>query len=301
MDLHSPTGFILYLLIFLLGLSVGSFLNVVIYRLPLKDLSLTSPKRSFCPACGSGIRWFDNIPLFSWIFLKARCRDCGQPISIRYPLVELATGLLALYFFHQFGLGSIISFLIYFYFAVCLLAIALIDLDWMVIPTSLMYPTSVLGLICALWEPSVTLPGPWLWNLAEPLVGPRGASLAGALMGLVLGWGALKLISVSYKLARGHEGMGDGDPPLLGMIGVYLGWRALLPVILASTLIGVASVGVMMLMAKSSPKEGWAMKALPFGPFLVLGAFIYIFFGPQLVAWYFSFLGSSLNRGALRF
>lgn len=291
MDLYGPINAFLYFLVLLLGLSVGSFLNVVIYRLPLKGLGLTEPKRSFCPACGSGIRWHDNIPIFSWIFLRGRCRDCGKPISIRYPLVELTSCLLALYFFHQFHLGGIISFLIYYYFAVCLLAIALIDLDWMVIPMSLVYPTSVLGLICALWEPSLALAGPWLWSIAEPVVGIQGASLAGAALGLLLGWGVLKLISSAYKLARGHEGMGDGDPPLLGMIGVFLGWRAIPLVVLLSTLTGVASVAVMMVMAKGKPpKEGWGMKALPFGPFLVLGAFLYIFFGTYLTSWYFSLL-----------
>lgn len=292
MDFYGPMQYFLYLLIFLLGLSVGSFLNVVVYRLPLKNCSLTSPKRSFCPNCRAAIKWHDNIPVLSWIFLRGRCRACGRPIAFRYPLVELASGLLALYFWHQFGPASLVVFLIHYYFALCLLAIALIDLDWMVIPTrQLVYPTVGLGLVCALWEPSVTLAGPWLWELLSPLVGPRGASLAGALLGLAVGWGSLKAVSLGYKLARGIEGMGDGDPPLLGLIGVYLGWRSILFIILSSTLIGVASVGVMMLLAKGkSPEKGWGMKELPFGPFLVLGAFLYIFFGPQLIGWYLSLM-----------
>lgn len=281
-----------YIMVLLLGLSIGSFLNVVIYRLPLKGLSLTNPKRSFCPACGAAIRWYDNIPVLSWLLLRARCRDCAKPISIRYPLVELASGLLALYFFHQFGPEKLHVFVIYYYFSICLLCIALIDLDWMIIPVSqLVYPTAVLGLVLAFWEPSLALAGPWVWSLTEATFGHRGASLVGAVMGWIVGWGALKLISVSYKIVRGHEGMGDGDPPLLGLIGIYLGWRAIPLVILASTLIGLASAGIMILRSKGkSPEEGWAMKALPFGPFLVLGAFIYIFFGPQLVNWYMSLL-----------
>ncbi|UQZ90779.1 prepilin peptidase [Deltaproteobacteria bacterium Smac51] len=278
----------IYILIFAFGLSVGSFLNVVIYRLPRESLSVSKPTRSFCPVCGKPIRWYDNIPVLSWLILKARCRDCGEPIGARYPLVELASGLLAVYLYYHFGPS--LNFFFYFYFVMCLLAIALIDLELMVIPTALMYPPALAGLLCAVLEPSVNLPGPWLWMKVEPLWGPRAASLAGSLAGLVLGWGSLKAVSVGYKLARGHDGMGDGDPPLLGMIGAFLGWQAIPVIILGSTIIGLASVGIMMLISKKSPDEGWGLKALPFGPFLVLASFFYLFFGPALVNWYLSMI-----------
>ena len=287
MEYGTAAQWAVYFLVLLFGLSVGSFLNVVIYRLPRENLSVRKPERSFCPICGKAIRWYDNIPVFSWLLLKARCRNCHKPISFRYPLVELVSGLLALYLFHRFGPS--VSFLLYFYFALCLLAISLIDLELMVIPVHLMYPTTALGLLGAALYPSWPLAGPWLWDWIVPQFGPRGASLAGSVGGMVLGWLILTLVSKGYKLARGHDGMGDGDPPLLAMIGAWLGWRAVPLVILWSTLIGVFSVGVMMLLARGkSPEEGWAMKAVPFGPFLVMGAFLYLFFGPAFLNWYWS-------------
>lgn len=286
------------ILIFVLGLSVGGFLNVVIYRLPREDenLSLAKPAHSFCPVCGHTIRFYDNIPVLSWLILRARCRDCGEPISVRYPLVELAAGLLALYLYQQFGASF--YFLGFFYFTMCLLAIALIDLDLMVIPTVLMYPTIAIGLICAALGPGewqgaafrqwAELSDIWILTQLEPRLGLRFASFTSALIGLLLGWGSLKAISVTYKLLRGHTGLGDGDPPLLGLIGVFLGWLAVPFVILASSLIGLISLGILMLTSKKSPAGGWGMKALPFGPFLVLAAFFYLFFGARVIAWYLS-------------
>ncbi len=278
------------LLILCLGLSVGSFLNVVIYRLPEEGLSISRPKRSFCPLCGETLKWYDNVPVLSWLWLKRRCRTCRAPISPRYPLVELASGLLALYFFNIFGLS--LNFIFHFYLVMCLLAIALIDLDHMIIPvTTLVYPPAVLGLINAAINPNPALAGPWLWFKIEPMFGLAGAAVAGSLLGLILGWGSLALVSAAYKLARGHEGMGDGDPPLLALIGIWLGWRAVPMVILASTVIGLFSVGVLMILAKGrGPEGGWGQKELPFGPFLVLGAFLFLFFGPDFMEWYWGLL-----------
>lgn len=279
----------LYLLMFIFGLSVGSFMNVVIYRLPREGLSVSRPKRSFCPACGTDIGWHDNIPVLSWLLLRARCRVCRRPIAFRYPLVELSAGLLSLYLFHRFGPSA--AYLFNFYFVMCLLAIALIDLELMVIPTALMYPTAIAGLLCAAIEPNIALAGPALWNYLEPSLGPSLTSLAGSALGLLLGWGSLRLVSMGYKIIRGHEGMGDGDPPLMGMIGAFLGWRAVSLVILWSTLIGLFSVAILMALAKGrAPKEGWGRKALPFGPFLVLASFLYLFFGSSFLAWYWSLM-----------
>lgn len=287
--------YIVYFLVLALGLSIGSFLNVVIYRLPRPDVAISKPKRSFCPNCNSAIAWYDNIPVLSWLALGGRCRFCKKPINVRYPLVELASGILAILLFHMFGLS--LTFLFHFYFAMCLLAIALIDLELMVIPVKeLVYPTAVLGLLNAFIDPSYgfSLAGPWLWVKVEPLLGIRGASLAGSLAGLALGWLSLAAVSMAYKMARGHEGMGDGDPPLLAMIGAFLGWRAIPMIILWSTLIGVITVGIMMAVSKKdkqeSSEEGWMMKALPFGPFLVLAAFLYLFFGEKFLNWYWSLM-----------
>ena len=278
-----------YFLVLFLGLSVGSFLNVVIYRLPREDLSLTKPKRSFCPLCGAHIHWYDNIPVFSRLWLRAKCRSCHEPIAARYPMVELITGIMALYLFNFFGPS--LAFLFYFYFFCCLLSIALIDLELMLIPMELVYPTAVLGVINALVYPSAEMTGLAMWNDLLPHLGPNLTSAAGSLAGLALGWGLLKGVSWGYKLARGHDGMGAGDPPLLAMIGAFLGWRAVLLVILWSTLIGIFSVAVLVILSRNKPpEEGWGRKEIPFGPFLVLGAFLYIFFGPEFLNWYWSFL-----------
>jgi leader peptidase (prepilin peptidase)/N-methyltransferase len=287
MDRQALAAYAVYVLIFAFGLSVGSFLNVVIYRLPRAGLGLAQPRRSFCPVCRSPIRWFDNLPVFSWLLLRGRCRDCGEPIAARYPLVELAAGLLVLLLFRRYGFSPIFFF--YFYFAMCLLAIALIDLELMVIPMALVYPAAALGLVCALVEPSPSLSGAWLWNLAAPTLGDRAASLAGALAGLASGWAVLKLVSAGYLAVRGHAGMGDGDPPLLGMIGAFLGWGAVPLVVLWSTLIGLFSALILMALSRGKPRrESWGQKALPFGPFLVLAAFIYLFFGQSFLAWYWA-------------
>lgn len=281
----------IYLLVLFLGLSVGSFLNVVIYRLPRREkgLTISRPKRSFCPGCGADIKWYDNIPVFSWLFLLGHCRACRRPISFRYPLVELSAGLLAIYFFHRFGASA--SCLLYFYFSMSLLAIALIDLDEMIIPDHLLYPAIVAGLLCAVIDPDIALTGQALWNRLEPAWGPRLTSLSGSVLGYLCGWASLWLVSKGYKIVRGHDGMGDGDPPLLGMIGTFLGWRAIPLIILWSTLIGVFSVAILIIRAKGKPpEEGWGMKELPFGPFLVLAAFLYLFFGPAFLNWYWSLM-----------
>jgi leader peptidase (prepilin peptidase)/N-methyltransferase len=286
-------AFLLNFMVLALGLSVGSFLNVVIHRLPRRDqgLSLSQPRRSFCPACGAAIRWHDNIPVLSWLGLRARCRDCRRPISARYPLVELASGILALSLFNRCGPGP--EFLVQYYFVLCLLAIALIDLELMLIPVVLMYPTTVLGLAGAWTWPAPDLAGPWLWLKLEPAWGPRAASLAGAAFGLGLGWGVLKAVAAAFKAVRGYEGMGDGDPPLLGLIGAFLGWQAIPLVILWASVIGLASALVMMARGRRDrPEEGWGRKALPFGPFLVLATYLHIFFGQIFLTWYWSLMST---------
>lgn len=286
----SPAAFPLGFLALVLGLSAGSFLNVVIHRLPRRDqgLSLAWPRHSFCPACGAAIRWPDNIPVLSWLRLRGACRDCRRPISIRYPLVELASGILALSLLNRYGPGPL--FLIQYYFGLCLLAIAFIDLELMLIPVVLMYPTAGLGLLGAWAYPAPELAGPWLWLKLEPALSPSFISLAGAAAGLALGWGGLKAVAVAFKAIRGYQGLGEGDPPLLGLIGVYLGWRALPLVILWAAIIGLLSaLALRLLNRRERPTEG--RKALPGGPFLVLATYLQLFFGPAFLAWYWSLAG----------
>jgi leader peptidase (prepilin peptidase)/N-methyltransferase len=287
-----PTAFLPGFLALALGLAAGSFLNVVIHRLPRRDqgLSLARPPHSFCPACGAAIGWPDNIPVLSWLRLRGRCRDCRRPIPIRYPLVELASGVLALSLFNRYGPGP--EFLVQYYFVLCLLAIALIELEFMLIPAVLMYPAAVLGLLGAWAYPAPELAGPWLWLKLEAALSPPFISLAAAAAGLALGWGGLKAAAAAFKAIRGYEGLGDGDPPLLGLIGVYLGWRALPLVILWATVIGLMSaLALMVLNRLDRPAEGWGRKALPFGPFLVLATYLQLFFGQAFMACYWSLAG----------
>lgn len=286
----APAAGAVYFLIFLLGLSAGGFLNVVIYRLPREGLTLSKPGRSFCPACGAPLRWLDAIPVLGWLWLRARCRDCGKPISARYPLVELASGFLGLYLYHRFGFSA--TFLFQFYFVMCLLAIAWIDLEWMIIPRVLVYPTTVLGLAGAWLEPAVVLAGPGLWTWLEPIWGARWTALAGSLAGLILGWPLLALAAAAYRRIRGRHGLGEADAPLLGMIGVFLGWRAVPPVFLGAALIGLISAALLTVSDRNrSPKPDWGRRSLPFGPFLVLSAWLYLFFGPAFIAWYRALTG----------
>jgi len=247
------TPYIMRVIVLILGLTVGCFLNVAI--LVFYGQSLARPQPSFCH-------------------------------SVRYSFVVLFSGFIAIYLFNRYGLG--LEFLIQYYFFICLLAIALVDLGLMVIPMILVFPTIVLGLLSAWAYPAPELAGPWL----EPSLGPRGASLAGSLIGLALGWGGLKAVGLTYKAARGREGLGDGDPPLLGLIGAFLGWRALPLVLLTASVAGL--VIALVLVSRSgedTPPGGWRQKPLPFGPFLVLGAFLMVFFGQAVIRWYWSLAG----------
>ncbi len=244
--------------IFFIGACVGSFLNVVIYRLPL-DLSILSPSRSFCPGCKASIRAYDNIPLLSYLLLGGKCRFCKMPISWRYPLVEALTGGMALLCFFAFGLSFdlISSFL----FAAAMIAITFIDLDHRVIPDVISLPGIVLGVLLALFGPSLPV--------------------RDSLIGLLAGGGSLYLLAVAYEKITHREGMGGGDVKLLAMIGAWLGWQSVLFTIFFSSLLGTLIGGTAMLIQKKGRHY-----AIPFGPFLASSALMYIFLGPQLIRWY---------------
>jgi leader peptidase (prepilin peptidase)/N-methyltransferase len=266
------------------GLIVGSFLNVVIYRLPREGLAVSSPKRSFCPSCHNQIAWYDNIPVFSWILLRGQCRSCRTPISIRYPLVELVSGLLSFIIFYGEGLSF--RYAAYFYFSMCLTAIAFIDLEFMVIPDILVRPTYIIGLIAAVVSPHQSLPGLHLWSyLALTGWNERLISVTGAALALLVGFLSLYLLSMAYKLLKGHRGLGEGDPPLMALIALFLGLPSILPVLLLSSLLGLASVVILVLSGRF-PKSGLGLKPIPFGPFLSLAALIWLFWGQRFLNWY---------------
>jgi len=272
------------ILIFVLGLCLGSFLNVVIYRLPKEGQSILRPRRSVCPSCRAPIAWYDNLPLVSFFVLGGRCRHCRQPISWRYPLVELMAGLLTLAVFYQYGFSF--RTLAGLYLVLALIAITYIDLDEMVIPDALTLPGMALALAAAVISPDPGLIGPWLGGrlMEWDLVSLRWLSLIGSGLGLVLGGALVWIIFQVYYLVRKEEGIGGGDFTLLAMIGAFLGWRAVLFTVFLGSIAGVVAVGIM----AAREKELSLQMKLPFGPFLALAALIYLFFGEAVLRWYWS-------------
>lgn len=251
---------------FIFGAVVGSFLNVCICRLP-KHESLAFPA-SHCPQCGFVIPFYDNIPIVSYLLLKGRCRSCKVRISPRYPLVELVNGLLTLLLFVKFG--PTLTFGILFLFCSALVVITFIDLEHQIIPDVISLPGIVAGLAASFFLP-------WLgWQ--------------SSLIGILAGGGSLLLVAYGYQLITGKEGMGGGDIKLLAMMGAFLGWRAVPFIIFAGSLLGsVIGISLMLLQRKDSKL------AIPFGPFLAFGAVLYIFYGREIISWYFS-LGGNLGR-----
>ena len=243
---------------FALGAAMGSFGNVLIHRLPLGQ-SIVSPG-SRCPACGRSIRWFDNIPILSYLFLRARCRSCGAPISLRYPLVEALTGVLFAAVVWRFGVQTATVPMALFVWS--LVVITFIDLDHRIIPDVLSLPGVAVGLGISL------LPG--------------FPGLLDSLVGVLAGAGSLFLVLFAYEKVMGEEGMGMGDVKLLAMIGAFLGWQALPVTILVSSLTG-SLVGIVYARVRGEPVRKFPV---PFGPFLALGALVHIFFGVELITWY---------------
>lgn len=258
-----------------LGLLIGSFLNVVIHRLPKimerqwaaecaqlagqpapagEPYNLLVP-RSRCPHCGHAIRWYENIPVLSYLLLRGRCSACGGGISLRYPLVELATGALFAWCVWRYGLTP--TGLAWCAFAATLLALALIDWDTTLLPDSLTQPLLWAGLIVAALR----------WNTV---------SLPDALWGAVAGYLSLWLVYWSFKLATGKEGMGFGDFKLFAALGAWFGWTALIPIILMAAVIG-AVVGIALKLKQNLREGGY----VPFGPFLALAGLTAMVYGPQ--------------------
>jgi len=243
--------------VFLLGAILGSFLNVCIVRLP-KHESLIRPS-SHCPHCNKPIKFYDNIPIVSYIILGGKCRSCKNPISLRYPVVEALTGLMSVALFMKYG--PTVQFLLFLLFSAALLVITFIDLSHQIIPDAISIPGIPFGIGASFFIPTVS----WLESL----------------LGILVGGGLLFLIAVGYKWITGRDGMGGGDIKLLAMMGAWLGWKAIPFIILASSLIGLLVGGGSGLLLK----KGLRAK-IPFGPLLAIASLIYIFFGPEVIRWY---------------
>jgi len=247
----------LYLISIIFGAMVGSFLNVCIFRLPNEE-SIIWPG-SHCPHCKKPINFYDNIPLVSYFLLRGRCRYCKGSNSLQYPLVEGITALSSLFLVIKFGPS--LSYLVYFTFVSALIVITVIDLYHQIIPDVISLPGIGVGLLVSLIIPQITF--------------------SNSLIGVLLGGGSLFLVATLYQWLFKREGMGGGDVKLLAMIGAFLGWKAVLLTILLSSLIGSVT-GILMMVVKGKDFK----YAIPFGPFLSLGAVISLFYGEEIVRWY---------------
>ena len=247
---------------FIYGLCVGSFLNVCIFRIP-ESKSLVSPP-STCPSCNTAIRFYDNIPVLSYMLLRGRCRACKKSISLRYPLIELMTGLLWMLCYLKYGLT--VECIIYIIFLSTLVVITFIDIDHRIIPDKISLPGIPVFFIAALFIPEIG------WK--------------NSVLGILLGGGSLLLVAEAYHLITKQEGMGGGDIKLLAMIGALIGWKGVFFTVFASSAIGTLVGVIVMIITRNNMKL-----AVPFGPFLAFGAGLYVFLGEAIIRWYLGISG----------
>ncbi len=257
----------IYLILFIFGLCIGSFLNVLIYRLPREEKIGLS--RSFCPHCRQMIPWYDNIPLLSYILLGGVCRYCKGRISFRYFFVELLTACLLCLLWWCFGAESPLVVAAYGVL-VCLFIVAtFVDLEFLIIPDVINFAGIGCGLIFAALYPPLLQANSWWQGLYR------------SFLGVIIAGGVLYLIAVSASYLLKKEAMGMGDVKLLAMIGAFLGWPWALFTIFTSSLLGTLAAVVLLALGKASLKG-----KIPFGPFLCLGALVSLFWGPEIVHWY---------------
>jgi len=280
-----------FLTVGLVSLCIGSFLNVVIYRLPLmmkrewqsecrlllEDELTTKPSKassnepfnlvkpnSTCPKCKTAIKPWQNIPIISWIMLKGKCANCSNPISARYPIVEAITALLSLVIAYSFGATE--HALLYIFVTWILVALTFIDIDHMLLPDQLTLPLVWLALIAAVMGITIS----------------PGDAIVGAACGYLSLWSVFWL----FKLLTGKEGMGYGDFKLLAVFGALLGWQSLLTIILLSSVVG-AIIGIALLSIQGKDKA----TPIPFGPYLAIAGWITLLWGAQIQAAYFNLIG----------
>ncbi len=248
---------------FLFGGMVGSFLNVCILRMP-KDESIVFPS-SHCLSCRKPIAWFDNIPILSFFILGGMCRNCRAKISWQYPIIEIITAFLFVIFYRAFGLTP--QAFLYLYLSLVLLVQSVIDTRYKIIPDSLTLPTIILGLLC---------------SAVFPQIHGQQSHVAGflkSLIGVLVGGGFLYAVGSIAEWVLKKEAMGGGDVKLLAAIGGVIGWRGVLWTIFVSSLLGTLG-GLYLRFTKGE-------ELIPYGPYLALAAFPYLFYGPQIMNWYF--------------
>ncbi len=245
-------------LVAIAGLAIGSFLNVVIHRLP-RHQSIVFPA-SACARCGARIRWFDNVPLLGWLVLRGRCRDCHERISIRYPLVELATMAAFLACYAQIGLDWLLVPRLLL--TAALVALFAVDLEHQILPDAITIPGLAAGV---------------LFSLALP------PGLRDSLLGVALGGGVLWAIGEAWYRVRRMEAMGFGDVKMLAMVGAFLGWKLVVVTFMVSSLIGGLFAGILLAARRTT-----LTSEIPYGTFLALAAFVAALWGERLMHWYLS-------------
>jgi leader peptidase (prepilin peptidase)/N-methyltransferase len=245
---------------FVWGLLWGSFLNVVIHRLPLRQ-SLVTP-RSRCPRCGKAVAAYDNLPIASYLLLGGKCRHCRAGISLRYPFVEASIGAASVVSFYRHGVS--LEYLVELAFIAAMVALVFIDFDHQILPNAITLPGAVLGLAVA---------------------GPRSdLAFLDALLGAALGAGSLFLVAEFYFRLRRIEGLGMGDVKMMAMVGAFVGWKGVLLTLFLGSLAGTL-VGLVVM----ARQKGDLRTKLPFGTFLGLGAIATAYGGDRLISWYSSF------------
>ena len=266
----------------ILGAMIGSFLNVVIYRVP-RDQSIVLPN-SACPSCRTPLRPYDNIPILSFLILRGKCRTCKNPISIRYPIVEALTAILFVLVTIHDGVSFSLPFDLAFVAA--LVALVFIDAEHMLLPNVITYPGMIFALVMRLAVPYLAgpahlddLPGLMQWLPSLPM---WSVSLIGAAIGALAGGGSLWLMGFLWEKLRGVEAMGLGDVKMMFMVGAFLGWRLTILTIFAGVFSG-SLIGIGMMVRRGDRNM---QMMLPFGIFLGAGAIASLLIGHQIVEWY---------------
>ncbi|HET6515953.1 MAG TPA: prepilin peptidase [Thermodesulfovibrionales bacterium] len=256
---------VIFILTFLLGAIIGSFLNVCIYRIP-RGLSVVSPS-SRCPSCGTTIKVYDNIPIISFFILGGRCRYCSGKIPLRYPLVETLNALMYISAVWRYGLGWQTPFL--FAFCSSMIVITFIDIDFQIIPNVITLPGIVVGLVAS----SLVFPDPFAVNAT--------LGFKEGMIGLLAGGGLFYFIAFVSQLILRQEAMGMGDVKMMAMVGAFMGWKAILLTTFAGSLIG-SIVGILVMVLTGTGRKA----KLPFGPFLAAGAILTLFVGQEIMVFY---------------
>ncbi|MBM3239894.1 prepilin peptidase [Candidatus Poribacteria bacterium] len=279
-----PVILFTYIMTFIVGLIIGSFLNVCIYRIPSEGLSIHYPRHSFCPSCGNTIRVYDNIPILSYFILGGKCRYCKSKISIQYPLVEFLTGAFFLLLLYTFQLS--LTFVVACIFVSTLIAISAIDLKHFIIPNELVYTGMIIGLIFA---------------IITAVINHKPIYVIYGIIGMFSGGGIILAVGWFGKLLLRREAMGMGDVKLMAMIGMYLSWwpyqqatsleyllrsiRLLMIVLFISAFVGAIIGTIAMLFRK-----GESRNVIPYGPFLAAAAVLTLLYGEKIWTWYLGFL-----------